>query len=227
MEAIILAGGFGTRLSHIVKDVPKPMALVNKRPFLEYILDDLNDQGFTRVILAVGYLKEVIIQHFQSNYKNIELIYSIEDHPLGTGGALKKALAFAKEDDVFVINGDTFYKCLYSSMIEEYKHYPNSILLAVKHMFDFDRYGSLEIYDHKIVEFNEKKYVKEGYINGGIYLLPKNILRNIKLEQFSFEKEVLESKRYPLYAFMCDGYFLDIGIPSDYQKAQEDFKNDQ
>ena len=109
MEAIILAGGFGTRLQSVVHDVPKPMAPVADKPFLAYLLDQLDRQGCTHAILAVGYKKEVIQNFFGSNYKGISLSYSVEDKPLLTGGALKKALKQATEDAVLVLNGDTFF----------------------------------------------------------------------------------------------------------------------
>ena len=163
MEAIILAGGFGTRLSKVVSDVPKPMAPINERPFLEYLLDDLSDKGINRVILAVGYKKEIIKNHFQERYKNIEIIYSDEDIPLGTGGAIKKALTLSKTEDIFIVNGDTFFDVNLKEMYKFHKENNSNLTLAIKEMERFNRYGSLALEGNKIVKFEEKKYIEKLY----------------------------------------------------------------
>lgn len=223
MEAIILAGGFGTRLSKVVLDVPKPMAPINERPFLEYLLDDLSDKGINRVILAVGYKKEIIKNHFQERYKNIEIIYSDEDIPLGTGGAIKKALTLSKTEDIFIVNGDTFFDVNLKEMYKFHKENNSNLTLAIKEMERFNRYGSLALEGNKIVKFEEKKYIEKGYINGGIYLLKKNILDIKKEDSFSFEKDILENKELKVekYGYKSKGYFIDIGIPEDYYKFIE------
>lgn len=220
MEAIILAGGFGTRLSKVVSDVPKPMAPINERPFLEYLLDDLNDKGITRIILAVGYKKEIIKNHFQERYKDIEIIYSDEDTPLGTGGAIKKALTMSKIEDIFIVNGDTFFDVDLKEMYKFHKENNSNLTLAIKEMERFDRYGSLVLEGNKIIKFEEKKYIEKGYINGGIYLLKRTILDDKKEEKFSFEKDILENKELKVekYGYKSEGYFIDIGIPEDYYK---------
>lgn len=116
MQAIILAGGFGTRLKSMVSAVPKPMAPVNGRPFLSYLLDNLNNYGFQKVVLAVGYQKESIINFYKNRYKNIAIQYSVEEEPLGTGGCLKQAMELIDEDYVFVLNGDTMFDINYHEM---------------------------------------------------------------------------------------------------------------
>ena len=143
MEAIILAGGLGTRLSHIVKDVPKPMAPVAGRPFLEYILDYLIENDIKRVILATGYKHEIIEQHFGNLYKNIEIIYSVENEPLFTGGAIKKALSKCKENNVFIINGDTYFNVDLKEMKKFHIESNSEITIATKLMYDFERYGTV------------------------------------------------------------------------------------
>ena len=222
MEAIILAGGFGTRLSMVVSDVPKPMAPINGRPFLEYLLDDLNEKGINRVILAVGYKKEIIKNHFKEKYRNIEIIYSNEDKPLGTGGAIKKALTLAKDEDIFIINGDTFFNVDLEEMYQFHKKNNSKLTLAIKEMEKFDRYGSLILEGYKIVKFEEKKYIDKGYINGGIYLIKKELLTKDEKESFSFEKDILENESLKIkkYAYKSEGYFIDIGIPEDYYRYQ-------
>lgn len=223
MEAIILAGGFGTRLSTVVSDVPKPMAPINERPFLEYLLDDLNEKGISRVILAVGYKKEIIKSHFKEKYKNIDIIYSDEDIPLGTGGAIKKALTLAENENIFIINGDTFFDVNLKEMYQFHKKNSSKLTLAIKEMEKFDRYGSLVLDKDKIIKFEEKKYNEKGYINGGIYLINKELLIEEKKENFSFEKEILENKNLKIekYGYKSEGYFIDIGIPEDYYKYIE------
>ncbi len=221
MQAIILAGGFGTRLQSVVSDVPKPMAPINGKPFLEYLLDELYCQGFNKVVLAVGYKKEIIKNHFGNNYKNIEIVYSVEDEPLGTGGCVKKAMELIDDDYVFVLNGDTMFKIDFNKMTRT-----NSLSIACKKMSKFERYGNVIIDDSIIKSFEEKKYVDEGYINGGIYYLPKDFFKKYTLPmKFSMEKDVFEKyvDELEINAYISNDYFIDIGIPEDYNKAQEDF----
>lgn len=225
MEAIILAGGFGTRLSHIVSDVPKPMANINGRPFLEYVLNYLKCNGIGHVVLAIGYKGDIIQRYFGDNYNGINITYSIEDNPLGTGGAIKKALGYCNCENVFIVNGDTYYDVDLSLMEEFHNTNKSNLTVSVKTMQDFDRYGSVIIENHVITEFKEKEKTALGKINGGTYLINKRALDVIEDESFSFENLVLESRMMDLYAFESDGYFIDIGIPDDYYKAQEDFIN--
>lgn len=225
MEVIILAGGFGTRLKHVVSDVPKPMAPINDKPFLEYIFEDLNKKGVTHVVLAVGYMKEKIEEYFKNQYKNIEISYSEENSPLGTGGAIKKAVSKCREEDIFIINGDTFYDVDLEKMKKFHIENKSSLTIAVKEMENFDRYGSLVIENNKIIKFEEKKAMSKGKINGGIYLIKKNIFQGIEEESFSFEKEILENEKTEKYAYESNGYFIDIGIPEDYYKFIEKNKS--
>lgn len=225
MEAIILAGGFGTRLKHVVSDVPKPMAPIGDKPFLEYILEDLNKKGVIHVVLAVGYMKEKIEEYFKNQYKNIKISYSEENSPLGTGGAIKKAVSKCREEDIFVVNGDTFYDVDLEKMKKFHIENKSSLTIAVKEMENFDRYGSLIIENNKIVKFEEKKPMLKGKINGGIYLIKKNIFQGIEQESFSFEKEILENERTEKYAYENNGYFIDIGIPEDYYKLKNKMEN--
>lgn len=141
MEAVILAGGFGTRLQKVVHDVPKPMAPVAGKPFLSYLLDQLDRQGCTHAILAVGYKKEIIQDFFGSHYKGISLSYSVEDDPLLTGGALKKALRQVTEDVAVVLNGDTFFSVDFSKMIDFHNQAHSDATLAVKELHDFHGMG--------------------------------------------------------------------------------------
>lgn len=227
MEAIVLAGGFGTRLAHIVSDVPKPMAPVCGHPFLEYILRDLSSKGIMRVILAVGYKADCIERFFQDRFEGMELVYSLEEKPLFTGGAVKMALSRCRDENVFIVNGDTFFDVDLAAMAKCHQATGAVLTVATKEMEHFSRYGTVESDESgRITAFREKKPCRRGAINGGIYLLKRNALEEIPREKFSFEQEYMEAKvgAVPFFAFPSSGYFIDIGIPEDYAKAQEDFQ---
>lgn len=227
MEAIVLAGGLGTRISHIVSDVPKPMALINEKPFLKYILNYLYKHNINRIIIAVGYKSEIIKEYFRESFKGIEIVYSDETSPLGTGGAIKKAISLCKNQEVLIINGDTFFDVDLEKMRIEHQKSSYDITIAVKEMKNIERYGSVIIQDNKVIEFIEKQKISKGKINGGIYLVNKDIFNDIHEEVFSFEQTILESLNYAIGAYESFGYFIDIGVPDDYYKAQRDFENER
>jgi D-glycero-alpha-D-manno-heptose 1-phosphate guanylyltransferase len=222
MEAIVLAGGLGSRLNGILHDIPKPMAPINKIPFLEYILKFLKAQSINKVILSVGYRSEVIYKHFGSSYDGVEIIYSIEDSPLGTGGAIKKAVQYTLQECFFIINGDTFFQINLNQMVENFV--PGTrLMLALKTMHNFDRYGCVQMdLDGFITSFLEKGFKKTGSINGGIYLARKSLFKGFDLpDKFSFE-EFIEENFSDLSATctIFNDYFIDIGIPKDLKRAQ-------
>ena len=225
MEAIVLAGGLGTRLRSVITDLPKPMAPIGDKPFLRYILKYLQKNGITRIILSVGYKWKAIKEYLGDKFENIELIYSVEDEPLGTGGAIKKAMNQVKNSQVYIINGDTFFDVDLKSLDLKDK---SKLILSLKHMTDFDRYGCVET-DEKgfVTTFAEKGYRKFGNINGGIYLMSKNIFNEFDLEEkFSFEEFMQNNfKQLNISTKVFDNYFVDIGIPEDYEKAQIDLRN--
>ena len=226
MEAIILAGGFGTRLSQVVKDVPKPMAPVAGHPFLKYVLDDLIEQGVDRIVLAVCYKKECILDYFGDQYANAEIVYSVEDKPLLTGGAIKKALTECQEQRVFVINGDTFFKVDLKAMRAYSQKEKKTITIAVKEMMECSRYGLLSINEHnEVTAFHEKQFCQRGFINGGIYDIRRDALDDAP-EKFSLEQEFFPHmlRKLEIAAFVSNGAFIDIGVPEDYEKAQYLFK---
>lgn len=228
MEAIILAGGFGTRLRHIVKDVPKPMANVNYKPFLRYILSYLKRNKINKVILATGYKSEIIEKYFENEYHGIEILYSVEKEPLGTGGAIKKALEYCNDEDVFIINGDTYFDVDLISMKKFHKSKKSLLTIATKKMNQFNRYGNILFDEEKKIKFfQEKRFVDEGNINGGVYIISKTALDYVSDTKFSFEKIFMEANvgKNCFYSFESNGYFIDIGIPEDYERAQNDFKN--
>jgi D-glycero-alpha-D-manno-heptose 1-phosphate guanylyltransferase len=220
MEAIVLAGGLGTRLRSVVTDLPKPMAPIGDKPFLEYILRYLESNGIKRVILSVGYKWETIENYFGNNFNGIELVYSVEDKPLGTGGAIKKAMSQVLTEEVYIINGDTFFNIDLKSLVLEDK---SKLILSLKHMKNFDRYGCVESDANSLITaFTEKGYRDIGNINGGVYLSSINIFDGFKLENiFSFEEFMQNNfKELKISSRVFENYFIDIGIPEDYEKAQ-------
>ena len=218
MEVIVLAGGLGTRLRSVVHEIPKCLAPVAGRPFLGYLLDWLAAQGAEHVVFSVGYLKEQVISYLQENQWPFTYDFAVEESPLGTGGGIRLALDKCREDHVYVVNGDTFYPVDLSAM-----PFDKPITLALKPMKDFDRYGEVELTDNNVTAFQEKKHCKEGLINGGVYAVDRTRLDLSSLpEKFSFEKEVLEPGAAvgQIGGWVSDAYFIDIGIPEDYGKAQ-------
>lgn len=224
MEAIVLAGGFGTRLKSVVADVPKPMARVAGKPFLEYILNYLKSNGIKRVVLAVGYKKDVITNYFGNSFNGLEIEYSIEEEPLGTGGGVKLAMSKCLQKNVFVVNGDTYFPVDLSDMMNHHVKNAADITIATKRMKNFDRYGTIDVVKGKIVSFNEKRFCKNGLINGGIYVMKNNILGSIKKNVFSMEKDFFQHSSLRIFSYLSNSYFIDIGIPEDYYKAQKEFK---
>lgn len=230
MEVIILSGGLGTRLNGVIKDIPKVMAPINNKPFLEYILDDLNQQKINKVVLATGYKKKYIKDYFGKYYKNILIEYSEEEYPLGTGGAIRKALTKTTADDVIVMNGDIYTKL---NFVELYKCHLNNneknITLALKEMRNFDRYGSVTVLNNIITEFNEKKFVLKGYMSVGCYVFNRKILDSFDINtKFSIENDFFAKyvKKLKFKPYFYDNIFIDIGIPKDYELLKKFIENE-
>ncbi|MES2677064.1 MAG: D-glycero-beta-D-manno-heptose 1,7-bisphosphate 7-phosphatase [Pseudomonadota bacterium] len=227
MQAIILAGGFGTRLQSIVKDVPKPMADINGLPFLSYLFTYLKNHNITDVVLSVGYLHQKIIDYFGNSYLGINIKYAIETEPLGTGGAILNSLKFIDQNQpVIILNGDTFLQIDYQKLSDFHEQKESDLTIVLRHLEDCSRYGSVTIDDkNSIVNFSEKNLTtKSGYINGGIYVINPKIFSNYNLpNKFSFEQDFLSKylKATKPFGFIAEEYFIDIGIPEDYQKAQD------
>lgn len=233
MEVIILAGGLGTRLRSVVSEVPKCMAPVSGKPFLWYLLKYLtNFEQIDKVILSVGYLRETIFKWIDEVKDEFpfDFDYAVEEEPLGTGGGIKLALEKASDERVFVLNGDTFFYVDLMQLYEAHMIGKKAITLALKPMRKFERYGSvnMEPITGTILSFNEKQYCEEGLINGGVYVISKSapIFEGLG-EKFSFETAVLEPQcsRHELLGVVQEGYFIDIGIPEDYKKAQNELNN--
>lgn len=222
MEAIILAGGMGTRLREKISDLPKPMAPVNGKPFLFYVLNWLKDYNVEKVILSTGYRSESIIDYFGKSFKGIPLEYAVEQNPLGTGGAVRFAIQKSYGDNVLVLNGDTYFPVHLDRFFMFHSRMQNHFSMGLKPMKDFSRYGSVECAGDTLIRFNEKKFCKEGLINGGIYLINRAFFESLQLpEVFSLEADVLEKQAGSalLKCMIFDDPFIDIGIPEDYNRA--------
>ena len=230
-ECIILAGGLGTRLKSVVDNVPKCMAEIAGKPFLHYIFDYLERYQYQHIILALGYKSEIILEWLKTQKRDFNISYVIEEEPLGTGGAIQLAFSKVEGNKAFVLNGDTYFNVDPDVLCTFHKDTNADISLALKAMKEFDRYGSVTVNAQgRIKHFEEKKYLQEGLINGGTYLINKEIFENIPfMPKFSFEKDILENKvdLLNIHGKPFDNYFIDIGIPSDYEKANLDFKNNQ
>lgn len=228
ISVAILVGGLGTRLKPVVNDRPKVMVAINGRPFLTYILDQINDTGLKDVILCVGYMGKYIEAEMGQKYRNLTLYYSYEREPLGTGGALRNAHDFINSDTILIMNGDSY--CQHNAGKFLSFHEKNNAVASLLLTFvgDTSRYGTVKINDYNhVLAFEEKgSFTGPGWINAGIYLIDKETISGIPDKLFvSLEKEIFPSLiGGKLYGFMNDGLFLDIGTPDDFAKAGTFFK---
>jgi len=221
-EAIILAGGLGTRLRSVVEDLPKPMAPVKGMPFLIWLLDLIEKQGIEKVVLAVGYKHEKISSFFGNRYKNLRIEYSVENEPLGTGGAVLLAMEKIKGENFFLLNGDTYYEINFHNFENFFVSTGAVMSVALHPVKNPGRYGTVIVHENKIVAFREKTGKGEGLINGGIYIVNKKWFQeNASGRKFSLEKDILEKKisYFLITGYISDAYFIDIGIPEDYYRA--------
>jgi D-glycero-alpha-D-manno-heptose 1-phosphate guanylyltransferase len=225
---IILAGGLGTRLRSVVADLPKCMAPVNGIPFIAFVIAYLKKEGIETFIFSLGYKSEAIISYVDADYPYLSKKYVIETKQLGTGGAIKEACKSVSEKNVIVVNGDTLFTINISRLSAFHETHTADCTIALKDMSDFDRYGAVELNnDNSIKAFKEKQFCTKGSINGGVYALAiSDILTDKYPETFSFEKEWLEKNTgvKKLFGLKNDDYFIDIGIPEDYQRFQEDYE---
>ena len=227
-ELIILAGGLGTRLRSAVPELPKCMAPVHGIPFIDYVVDHFLSQGVERIIFALGYQSEILQEHLENKYSDLDIAFSVENYPLGTGGAIQLAAKQAIHENVLVTNGDTLFKADLSQLSQIHEDKKSTCTLVLKPMAQFDRFGVVEVDEHHAISsFKEKQYYNEGLINGGIYALhiPSLVEKGLG-ESFSFEKDYLEQfvTDKKMYASIQDAYFIDMGIPEDYKRAAEELR---
>jgi D-glycero-alpha-D-manno-heptose 1-phosphate guanylyltransferase len=231
MEAVILAGGLGTRLRERLPGIPKAMAPVAGRPFLAWLLDQLASAGFKRVILSVGYLGEAIRSAFGGTYGGIELVYAIEGSPLGTGGALRHALGVARQshEPIWVMNGDSILRLDYAAMWSAHANRgtdPLAMTMAITAAPQSERYGVLRIEAGRVIRFSPAGEGGRALISAGTYLVHRDLFAGWTLPAtFSFEADFLArfTDRLAIAGFVTDGWFIDIGVPADYERAQIEF----
>lgn len=231
MQAILLAGGLGTRLRSVVSDRPKPMALIEGKPFMEYVTRELVRHGVTDIVFAVGYKGTMVEEHFGDGAAfGFHADYAYEETLLGTAGAIKNAGRFITEDRFYVLNGDTFYQIDYTRLLRQQDSQNLDMALVLRRVPDVSRYGQAVLdRDGFLIGFNEKtEDAGEGTINGGIYLMKQRLLDEIPEGKVSLENDMIPrwlSEGRRLGGFVNDGYFIDIGIPEAYFQFQKDVKN--
>lgn len=228
MQALILAGGLGTRLRPLTDKIPKPLLPVNNQPFLFHLVKFLKNQGIREFILATGYKEEMIENYFGSGKKlGLKIIYSRETTPLDTGGAIKQAEDLIKDKNILILNGDSFFELNINKMLEFHQKINQPITMAVAEIKDPSRSGQIKINSNNIIaEFKEKGQEKEkSYINAGVYIFQKDVLKDFpKSKKISLEKEIFPQFLGKISAFKTQGYFIDIGIKQDYEKFNQDIK---
>ena len=227
MEAIILAGGFGTRLREMVPNVPKPMAQVAGKPFLEILLSDLAHKGFKHVVLSLGYKAEIVIAHFGKRFSGMDISYVVEDTPLGTGGAARLGMSKCLSNHVFIFNGDTFLN-LEADAVELLWQKNRRPIIVTRKVSDTARYGRLLVESGRVVGFTEKGVSTPGLINAGCYVLGVSQLDDWPLNaHFSLEEDYLAHTVTTDHVnfFETQGVFIDIGVPEDYLRAQTLLEN--
>lgn len=227
MKAVILAGGRGERLRPLTDNIPKPLASVLGKPFLEYLIRYLKNQGITDLVLATGYKTDLIEDYFKKGEDlGVKIIYSKENFPLGTAGPVKNAENLIRDEEVLVLNGDSFLDIDIKKMIEFHRAMAMPITIAVAKVENSMRYGQLIIENDLISQFKEKgQTIESNFINAGIYILNKEVLKQIpEGRKIDFEKEVFPRFSNKIAAFKTTGYFIDIGIEQDYNKFIQDIK---
>lgn len=236
MQAILLAGGLGTRLRSVVSDRPKPMALIEEKPFMEYVVHELSRHGVTEIIFAVGYKGSMVEDYFGDGSKfeaadgsgRLTIRYAYEEELLGTAGAIKNAGKLVTDEKFFVLNADTFYQIDYGRLVQMQEKNGLSMALVLREVPDVSRYGEAVLTDGHLTGFNEKTVEnRPGTINGGVYLMTRELLHDIPEGKVSLENEMIPKwlkEDRALGGFINDGYFIDIGIPEAYYQFIEDVK---
>lgn len=227
ISVIILAGGFGTRLQSRIKGIPKVLAEVRKRPFLEYLLCQLDQANFKKIVLCTGHLGDQVEETFGGRYKNLHLSYSPEQMPLGTAGSLRKALPLLHSETVLVMNGDSFCDVNFEKFWQFHVRKKSKASLVLTSVYNTSRYGQVKLRrDDSIIGFQEKKGLSDkGFINAGIYLINKSLIGEIPQgKEISIEKDIFPDwigKGF--YGYKGSNNFIDIGTPESYAQAEQFF----
>ncbi|MCP9860384.1 MULTISPECIES: nucleotidyltransferase family protein [unclassified Cyanobium] len=227
MKAVILCGGLGTRLGNLTKDTPKPLLEVAGKPFIAHVLNRLKSGGIDGLVLAAGFQWAKLKHYIGDNWDGVPVHYSIETHPLGTGGAIKAAMASASLSEALVFNGDTLFDIDIASLLAFAHKSVAQVCISLRKVDDCSRYGRVTVgANGEMLSFGEKGYKGAGLINGGIYYLRSHCLHGIKAGSFSLESDFLSLQQpgHPIYGMPFDDYFIDIGIPSDLQRAEVELR---
>jgi D-glycero-alpha-D-manno-heptose 1-phosphate guanylyltransferase len=230
VKAVVLCGGLGTRLGELTKDMPKPLLDVAGRPFMHHVLGKLKAAGVTDVTLATSYHWDKIAAVYGTRWQGLAVRYSVEEEPLGTGGAIKQAMQVAQAHEALVLNGDTLFDMDFNALIALHAQRRAQVSVAVRRVPDVSRYGAVDMdSEGRIVQFGEKLRQGEGLINAGVYVVKSEVFDGIEAARFSFESEVLAAgiARLRLYAMEAAGYFIDIGIPEDLARANRDLAGER
>jgi D-glycero-D-manno-heptose 1,7-bisphosphate phosphatase len=225
-QAIILAGGKGSRLGSLTKKMPKPLLPVAGHAFVEYLIWNLKRHGITRIFLTVGYLAHTIKKFLgDGNQLGVQLKYFTESTPLGTGGALA-GMRDILDDNFFVMNGDTIFDVNYRAMAQIHRESGSMATIALREINNRNRFSSVRIDGYRIVAFEEKKESDlPGLINGGVYLFNRKILKYLPKGPNSLEDDLFPSLiadgKHHLAGMPCNGFFIDIGLPETYSEAQQ------
>ncbi|MEW5911539.1 MAG: sugar phosphate nucleotidyltransferase [Thermodesulfobacteriota bacterium] len=230
--AFVLAGGLGTRLRPIIDNLPKVLAPIEGRPFITYLLDQLDKAKFNRAVLCTGYLGEVVQATIGENYRGLMIQYSQEKTKMGTGGAIRLAYDNFKNgslDNILAINGDSFCREDLNKLWINHIRNKAAGTILLKKMNNIDRYGSVSV-DRlgNITSFIEKKGKKEkGLINTGIYVLNKKIIQSINVGgEVSLEHDIFPKwLGNGLLGIETGAPFIDIGTPSSFKEAQQILKD--
>lgn len=228
LAAIVLAGGKGTRLQSVVRDRPKPLAPVAGRPFIAYLLDQLADAGVHRTVLSTGYLAEQFEEVIGPKYRDMAIVYAQEREPLGTGGAIRFAGSMANAEQMLVMNGDSYCAADLGAYVDWHLAGRHDVSLLLVKVSDASRYGTVETGpDGRVTAFLEKRpEAVPGNINAGIYLLRQEMLEKLPEGASSIERDAFPSwlEKFTVKGWITDSEFIDIGIPSDYERSHEFMK---
>ena len=227
MQAILLAGGLGTRLQSVVSDRPKPMALIQGKPFMEYVIRELRANGIDDIIFAVGYKGSMVEDYFgDGSAFGFRASYAYEETLLGTAGAIKNAARHMTGGEAFVLNADTFYRIDYGRLVDIKNEKGLDMALVLRQVPDISRYGEAVLTDGVLTAFNEKNSAaRPGTINGGVYLLTRELIDRIPEGKVSLENDMIPrwlAEGLRIGGFVNEGYFIDIGIPQDYFRFIDD-----
>ena len=219
---VILAGGLGSRLRLSVTDRPKVMAEVKGRPFISYLLDHLYKTGMTKIVISTGYMADFIERTLGNSYKGLEIIYSRENKPLGTGGALKLGHSHIHSQHVLVMNGDTFVDFDFKEFFSEHLRAKSLVSLLLCEVEDVRPYGSVKVDGHGcITTFVEKGHdLQTGWVNAGSYLISSNTLEKLPSpKKFSIESDFFPKLigRREMIGFCSNKRLHDIGTPDSYR----------